>query len=154
MQLSSFPNTLGSRPIYWLLVAFGLGAAASYLLRPPATIESSQSRRNKVERAFFLGVTITFPNKDDLEIFKRHFQSLATYVEKYEKGTLSYELLESDKDPLRIQILERYQDRDYYLNVHKTSGPFLKFRDELQHLVTKGAVITGESYLETDIGFI
>jgi quinol monooxygenase YgiN len=150
----NFPNTLGSKPIYWLLVAFGLGAAVSYILRPPVSIESSQTRRNKVDKAFFLGVTITFPNKDDLVMFKRLFQPLATYVEKYEKGTLSYELLESDKDPLRIQILERYQDKDYYLNVHKTSGPFLKFREELQHLVTKGAIIAGESYVETDIGFI
>lgn len=150
----SLPSNLGTKPIYWLLIAFGLGAAVSYMVRPPMTIESSQSRRNKVVKAFFLGVAITFPNKEDLEVFKHHFRPLAAYVEKYELGTLSYELLESDKDPLRIQILERYQDKDYYLNVHKTSAAFLKFREELQHLVTKGAIISGESYVETDIGFI
>ena len=150
----TFPSNLDSKSAYWLFVAFGLGAAVTYLYSPPVTIESSQSRRNKVDKAFFLGVTVTFPSHEDLAEFKRLFRPLAEHVEKFELGTLSYKLLESDKEPLRIQVLERYQDKDYYLNVHKTSAPFLKFREELQHLVTKGAVIAGESYLETDVGFI
>lgn len=137
-----------------LTLAFGLGAFANYILRAPRSIEAASGRRNQEGNAFVLGVTATFPSIEAKEDFKRLFRPLAEYVEKFELGTYTYKLLESDKDAKRVQVLERYQDKEYYLNVHKASAPFLKFREELQVMISKGTVLDGESYLETDIGFL
>jgi quinol monooxygenase YgiN len=136
-----------------LLIAFGVGAVFTLLLRSSPAMESSP-RTNFKGNAFYLGVSITFPTTEDKELFKKIFQPLADYVQKYELGTLSYELLDSDKDDKRIQILERYQNKDYYLNIHKTSAAFLKFKEAFQAFVSRGAVLDGHSYLETGIGFI
>lgn len=146
-----------------MVFAITVGAVLTYLLvTPPSPPTSSSSagkgcpfaRRYASDQAFFLGVAITFPNAEDKTSFKDMFVPLAKYVEHYELGTLSYELLESDKDPLRIFILERYKDKDYYLNVHRTSEEFLSFRGKFQDMISRGTVVDGHSYLETGVGFI
>ncbi|KAL7529089.1 hypothetical protein ACHAXR_002791 [Thalassiosira sp. AJA248-18] len=70
--------------------------------------------------------------------------------------TLSYQVLISDKDPLMVMLLERYSDKERgYLEVHKSGSEFLKFRDHLKSMQdTKDVVIEGQSYLETDLGFV
>ncbi|KAL3800835.1 hypothetical protein HJC23_001672 [Cyclotella cryptica] len=70
--------------------------------------------------------------------------------------TLSYQVAISDKDPLAVLVLERYSDKDNaYLNVHKSGGEFLKFREKLKGMQDRGEVqIEGESYLETNVGFV
>lgn len=135
-----------------LLLAFGLGALCTYLARNGAN--SDRPRRNAVDRAFYLGVVVEFPSVEVKDEFYKMFQPLADYVEQYELGTLSYEVLDSDKDTKRILILERYKDKEYYLNVHRSSKEFLKFRDLLQTLMSKGATLDGHSYIESGVGFI
>ncbi len=147
-----------------LLFALTIGTVLTVMLRAPSSLPSSTESSTKthsiiprtahVANAFYLGVAITFPSNEDKETFVELFKPMAKYVEDFELGTLSYQLQQSDKDPLRVHVLERYKDKDYYLNVHKTSKEFLAFRAELQKLFDKGAKVEGQSYIETDIGFI
>lgn len=151
-----------SQLVSTFLFALTIGTVLTVMLRAPSPEPSSAvktntmplPRRNHVANAFYLGVAITFPSNEDKETFIELFKPMAKYVEDYELGTLSYQLQQSDKDPLRVHVLERYKDKDYYLNVHKTSREFLAFRAELQKLFDKGAKVEGQSYIETDIGFI
>ena len=149
-----------------ILLAVTLGAVLTYLLVSPSSSPSSSStsssssggcpyaRRYAADNAFFLGVAITFPSVEEKSQFMEMFKPLAKYVENYELGTLSYELMESDKEALRIMILERYKDKDYYLNVHRTSKEFLSFREKFQDMINKGTKVDGHSYIESGIGFI
>ena len=114
----------------------------------------TQHNRSGAKNTFFLGVMIKFPSVDDKEKFKRIFAPVAEHVTTSEPTTTSYELSESDQDPQRVFILERYKDKDAYLKIHKSSAPFLKFKDEFQVLRDAGAEVDGHSYLESGIGFV
>lgn len=137
-----------------LLLAFGVGSLVGWLVFSVVSPSQPARIRPAVKNAFFLGVTIKFPQASDKDDFKVIFTPLAKYVEEKELGTISYILMESDKDPLEIMILERYQDKDYYLNVHRSSGEFKVFREKFQEMITKGAAVDGHSYIETDIGYV
>lgn len=70
--------------------------------------------------------------------------------------TLSYQVAISDQDPLKVLVMERYSDKDHgYLEVHKSGEEFLQFREKLKGMQERGDVaIEGESYLETDLGYV
>jgi len=70
--------------------------------------------------------------------------------------TLSYQVAISDKDPLLIVVMERYSDKEHgYLEVHRSGSEFLKFRERLKGMQEDGdVVIEGESYFETELGYI
>ena len=53
-------------------------------------------------------------------------------------------------------IMERYSDKDHgYLEVHKSGSEFLKFREKLKAMQEMDEVeIDGQSYLETDLGYV
>ncbi|RYH05478.1 antibiotic biosynthesis monooxygenase [archaeon] len=137
-----------------LLLAFGVGALVGWLIFSAVSPNQPSRLRPAVKNAFFLGVTIKFPNATDKDAFKVIFTPLAKYVEEKEFGTISYILMESDKDPLQIMILERYQDKDYYLSIHRSSGEFKAFREKFQEMIARGASVDGSSYIETDVGFV
>lgn len=102
--------------------------------------------------AFWLVVQVTFRRSKDVETFKTSFAPLAALVKENEGGTLSYGLAVSDKDPRMVLIFERYTDKDdAYLRVHRSSEPFQVFRPQLAALK---ANISGESYIESDLGFV
>eukprot|EP01038_Epipyxis_sp_PR26KG_P010045 gene10045-13503_t len=112
------------------------------------------SRTSKYKKAFFLGVTITFKSIEDKKYFIREFSSYAKFVGQYEPSTISYELLESDKDELMIYIAERYESKEKYLEVHRKTNQFNKFRENLSILTANGkATITGQSFIESNLGF-
>ncbi len=112
-------------------------------------------RALSVEHAFHLGVTVKFTSADDKIYFKDLFKPLAKYVKEQELETLSYELMESDKDPLQIFILERYKNKSSYLEVHRHSKEFLTFREKFKSILDDGrATLDGHSYIETNIGFV
>ena len=62
--------------------------------------------------------------------------------------------MQSDKNNLQLYILERYLNKDVYLNIHKKSTEFLEFREKFQRLITSGTIVEGESYYESGIGFV
>ena len=115
-----------------------------------SSVFKNPDRIHKHANAFFLGVTISFLNAEDKATFKRLFNPLADYVRKYELSTLSYELYESDQNPLQIFILERYIDKAAYIDIHRTSKPFLLFKSELEHLKV---TVSGHSYIESNLVF-
>lgn len=84
------------------------------------------------------------------------FKPLAEYVAIYETSTLSYEMLQSDKDPLVVYILERYIDKkSAFEGIHRNSEEFKFFRGKLAAMqVDRGVVVKGESFMESGIGFI
>lgn len=106
-------------------------------------------------KPFSLFVTLVFSAEEKKESFCNEFATLAEYVMKNEPDTLAYELLLSDKDPLRVLIMERYKDKENaYLKIHRSSEAFLAFRPKLKAMEDVGDVtIHGDSYLDAGLGF-
>jgi quinol monooxygenase YgiN len=96
-------------------------------------------------------VTIIVQNEADVATFEKAFQPLADFVAMDEPGTISYGYAQSDSDPRRILIFERYASKSAYLDVHKASKHFLTFRPQLAALNAK---IEGHSYYEGGLGFV
>lgn len=114
-------------------------------------------RRVQHHNVFCLCVTVIFPSEEKREEFKKLFAPLAQYVREKEMDTLSYILMQSDKDPLRIQILERYKSKEpAYLTTHRSSPQFLEFRAKMAKLVESKDItsVDGHSYLESAAGFV
>lgn len=112
-------------------------------------------RKSTVQNAFVLGVTVKFVAKEDKEEFLVAFKPLAEHISKFEKTTVSYELMDSDKDHLQLYILERYVDKQAYLEIHKKTPEFLSFREKVATLQReKGVTLDGNSYIESGIGFV
>ena len=125
---------------------FRQSLVASSFLRPLAKPTSP---------AFSLFVTAKFDSIERKEYFLEMIKPVAEFVHLHEPETLSYEVLLSDKDPLRVLIMERYKDKENaYLKVHKSSAPFLEFRKKLQAMQELGQIeISGDSYLDSGVGF-
>ncbi|KAL7570460.1 hypothetical protein ACA910_004246 [Epithemia clementina (nom. ined.)] len=114
--------------------------------------------------AFSLLVTLQFDNAQSQQQFLQEITHVAQYVHDHEPHTLSYLVLQQQQQqqqqpnshnnrqqqhgPLRMMVLERYQDKDQaYLQIHKSSRPFLQFRPKLQAMANAQKVqITGHSY--------
>ena len=102
-------------------------------------------------------VQLTFTELQYQEQFVRDITPLCQYIQQHESNTtLSYEVLFSDHNPLLVLILERYVNQpEAYLQIHKTSAPFLKFRAKLQTMQQHQVVtIDGSSYYDSGIGFV
>lgn len=137
-----------------LCLTFGLGIFLGWWVRGFSPKPLAASTREQAKNAFFLGVKVRFPSDSDLAEFERIFAPLAAFVEAKELGTASYILMHSDKEPRHVMILERYKSKDYYLNVHRTSPEFRQFREKFQEIIARGAVVAGDSYIESDVGFM
>ena len=104
---------------------------------------------------FSLLVTAQFDSVEHKLEMLGHFKAVAEHVKSHEPTTLAYEVLLSDKDPNQVMVLERYQDKENaFLKVHRSSAPFLEFRQKLQAMQDKGFVtLSGHSYLDSGVGF-
>lgn len=104
---------------------------------------------------FSLLVTLKFSAEEHKKAFLDDIAPLAKFVQEKEPETIAYEVLLSDKDPLRVLIMERYKDKENaYLKVHRSSQQFLEFRPKLQAMQEAGYVtVDGESYLDSGVGF-
>ena len=106
---------------------------------------------------FSLLVQLTFTELQYQEQFVRDITPLCQYIQQHESNTtLSYKVLFSDQNPLLVLILERYVNQpEAYLQIHKTSAPFLEFRAKLQAMQQHQYVtIDGSSYYDSGIGFV
>jgi quinol monooxygenase YgiN len=108
-----------------------------------------------VTSPFSLLVTLKFSALEHKEQFLLDIAPVAAYCKRHEPDTLAYEILLSDKDPLQVLVLERYRDKENaYLQIHRSSNPFLAFRAKLNTMQEAGSVtVSGESYLDTGVGF-
>lgn len=128
-----------------------VGAIAAFVLC------KIQPRPKEVGRnAFVLAVDLAFTDSLSRDQFLKDAKVVARHCRQYEPETLMYEVLQSEKDPLKLQFLERYANKeDSYLTKHKSSQPFKAFREKLQKLQESGKVaITGNGYNELGIGFM
>jgi len=91
-----------------------------------------------------------FKTDESLNQFQIDFKPLGEYVNAHETGTLTYVAMQSDKNPLMVTILERYEDKEKaFLEVHRSSEPFLAFRPKLSAMAEAGLVtISGESFYD------
>ncbi len=104
---------------------------------------------------FSLFVTLTFTAEEHLNTFKKDIVPLCEYIKNSEPDTISYEVLLSDKDPLKVLIMERYKDKENaFLKVHRSSEAFNEFRPKLKALQDAGFVtVDGDSFIDSQIGF-
>ncbi|KAL7492634.1 hypothetical protein ACHAWT_002843 [Skeletonema menzelii] len=112
---------------------------------------------SKQPPAFVLAVNLKFSTLTHRDTFLQLIDPVCQDVLANEaETTLSYKLAISDKDPLLVLVLERYSDKDHgYLKVHRSGTEFLNFREKLKVMQEEGGVvIQGESYLETELGYV
>eukprot|EP00887_Chlorella_sp_A99_P006640 scaffold3.g6640.t1 len=89
----------------------------------------------------------------DRDVFIGNWKPLAEWVEANEPGTLCFEMLVADTDPLKIMVYERYTSREAFTEVHRHSAPYLKWKEEQvpwrkEHNVEVG----GQSYFTSGAG--
>ena len=112
----------------------------------------SMKKKQKREPAWALFVKLTFDSTAKVEECKKLVSSFAEWIKENEPKTLSYQLMCSDKEPLQVCTLERYEDKKYaYAVAHKMSPEFFKFRPALAALEP---TIDGHSYYESGGGFM
>ena len=91
--------------------------------------------------AFTLLVTMKFKSGEHVKQFFSYVKPLCDYIKSKEPTTLAYEVLKSDKDPLMVTFVGRYADKEEaYLNIHRSTQPFLEFRPKLKALQDEGNV--------------
>jgi quinol monooxygenase YgiN len=140
-----------------LLLAISTSVALAYVFlryrlssTPTRSLEATQGPSTLVD-SFWLIVEVTFKSEADVKTFEAAWRPVAEYCRAHEPNTLSYQMARSDKEPFKIVMLERYKTKKDYLEVHRSSEAFLKFKPQLLALEP---VITGHSYLESSIGYV
>lgn len=143
-----------------IVIGIVIGFVFSRVLPSTASksFDGTVIRNSQTPNAFFLGVAVHFTHAKDKAEFKNIFKPLADYVTNHEGGTVSYQYSESDKDPLRVFILERYKDKDVaFMKVHRSSPAFMKFRALMAKMqdTKQISLVDGHSYVEDSaLGFV
>ena len=142
---------------YGVLLGVGLGFALTKMLSS-WRLDGKLIRPTQTKDTFFLGVAVHFASAQDKTDFMEIFKPLARHVESYEKGTCGYKLAESDKEPLRVFIVERYIDKEKdFVQAHRSSPAFLEVRAKMAKMQQekKITLVDGHSYIErSDLGFL
>lgn len=136
---------------------------------------SSTSTNGATQKAFVLLVNLKFTTLAHRDIFLQLIDPVCKDVLANEgpqskisaisssasittstETTLSYKVAISDNNPLLVLVMERYSDKEHgYLEIHRSGKEFQIFREKLKKMQDEGAVmIEGESYLETDLGYV
>ena len=147
-MLSGYDSNM--KALSYILFGTLIGMYAPKLMKG---YRSSSSRKS--EKAWVLTVTLTFQNMEDRDMILDDWSStVVPHCSENEPFLLHYEAGISDKDPLKVIMLERYTEKSLYLTVHKSSEAFLKFRPKLKALQDGGKVaVEGFSYQEGGYGF-
>mmetsp|Transcript_59867 Transcript_59867/g.192739 ORF Transcript_59867/g.192739 Transcript_59867/m.192739 type:complete len:120 (-) Transcript_59867:98-457(-) len=105
--------------------------------------------------AWLLVVRMKFADEESVQKFLGIWATCAAGVREKERGVLAYELARSDKDPLLLQVFERYTSKSIYLEEHKITPHLASLRAEVQAMQAAGKVeVTGESFDECGIGWM
>jgi len=81
-------------------------------------------RKATQERAFVLNVGLSFRSQGVADGFIKEWGRAADYCMANEDFVFAYELAQSDQDPLRYIITERYRSKADYLGAHRSSSAF------------------------------
>ena len=139
-----------------LCLAFAFGVMTTVFVmqlsgRPTTTLGR---RKATNEKAFVLNVGLQFHSQDAAESLVREWGKAAAYCLKHEPFLFAYEISQSDQDPLKYLISERYQSKAHYLGAHRSSSAFKEFRPSMKALQSRGdVVVTGSSFQELGVGF-
>ena len=137
-------------------LAFACGVMATvgamHLTGGPTT--ALGRRKATSEKAFVLNVGLQFRSQAVADGFVKEWGKAAAYCLRNEAFLFAYEIAQSDQDPLKYLITERYRSKADYLGAHRSSSAFKEFRPGMKALQTSGeVVVTGSSYTELGVGF-
>ena len=133
-----------------------------------SAVAASQQQQQQ-QQAFVLLVNLKFTTLDHRDTFLQLIDPVCKDVLANEgpsskqstsststETTLSYKVAISDKNPLMVIVMERYSDKERgYLDIHRSGKEFQKFREKLKKMQEEGhVIIEGESYLETELGYV
>ena len=94
---------------------------------------------------FILIINIEFKNINDMNHFINNFLVLQKYcLDKEKNFLLQYEYAISDKNKNKLVIIEKYTNKESYLNIHRKSKQFLNFKEKIKNL---NLIINGESFI-------
>ncbi|PRW33870.1 ribosome-binding factor A [Chlorella sorokiniana] len=102
-------------------------AAAAGAAAADAGAAAGEAACSKMAGSYILTVHLGFQNAADRDEVLAAFHPLAEHVRANEEGTITYQWLQSDSDPLKCLILERYTSKQYLDDVHCQSEPFKAF---------------------------
>jgi quinol monooxygenase YgiN len=146
-----------------VLPALGFMAAGAFISHTIVVLKqkftssptSSQGRIRIPGDAWTLVVTLTFTSEEDKTSILEAWRPVTKYCAEEEPFVYHYEAGQDGSNPLKIYLVERYKTIDNYLNQHKSSEEFLKFRPQLQALQDAGKVtVEGFSFNELGYGFV
>jgi endonuclease/exonuclease/phosphatase family metal-dependent hydrolase/quinol monooxygenase YgiN len=119
------------------------------------TATSNCRMKTRNEKAWVLSIILTFSDVDSANEFITYWAEMSNYCFKQEPYLYHYEISQSDQEPLRYMVYERYASKKDYLNKHRNSLAFSKFRPKMKALQDAGRVtVSGHSYDELGIGFV
>ena len=124
--------------------------------RQKSRSDVTSAGRQKVRgaSAFVLSVGLQFRDESEAKTLVEAWRQAADYCLTNEPFLFAYEIAQSDKDPLRFVIIERYRSRADYVGPHRQSPAFKAFRPKMRALQDSGAVtVTGDSFMELGVGF-
>lgn len=154
---SSYHHRRGSAlgaALGWLL-ACALGAREAWSGAGSNARSGASPRARNGARAFVLRVDLTFVDAADARALVRAWGEAADWCRAREPFLLHYEIAQSDAEPLKYSIYERYRTKEDYLGPHKSSEAFRKFRPQMRALQDAGKlVVSGESFVELGVGFV
>lgn len=144
------------------LLGFLSGLALSYIIFGRRGETGVTERGQLVQSAsksdiFSLLVTLKFDHPKGIAEFHKLFAPYAEWVAENEPATTSYQLLQHDSKPLEVMVLERYINKDAYLNIHRKTIEFASFKErflKLQDAVDTKFTVSGNSYNDTPFGYM
>ena len=106
------------------------------------------------EKAFVLSVNLQFEDNASAKALLKAWGEAADWCVENEPFLFAYEIAQSDQDPLKYVIFERYRSKEDYTGPHRKSPAFKAFRPQMRLLQESGKVtVTGSSYNEVGLGF-
>ena len=140
----------------WIVLAtIGSTLFADRLLMPIFVPTTTTGRAKAThDKAFVLSVGLQFRNAADATDLLAAWKDAAEWCLTHEPFLFAYEVAQSDKDPNRYVIIERYRSKEDYTGPHRSSPAFKRFRPRMRALQDSGAVVvTGDSFVELGVGF-
>eukprot|EP00890_Picochlorum_soloecismus_P003202 jgi/Picsp_1/3883/NSC_01395-R1_protein len=111
-------------------------------------------RESSEKEVFVLAVNLQFAHETDRDLFIQKWHRLADYVAEFEPDTLSFECCIADTNPVLCLVYERYRNKSAYLQ-HRESAEFKTFKQWFDSgMLSKKPEIDGQSYIETNQGFM
>lgn len=136
-----------------MLTCFVLQLLVGPQSNAPKTTTGHLKRTN--DKAFVLHVQLRFTTASAAERLLADWRPVANYCLANEPFLFSYEIAQSDKNPLLFSMYERYRSKTDYLERHKASAAFLAFREKMKAMQEAGEVaVSGESFVELGVGFV